>query len=236
MLATAFLISFSVTLSRIGVTYKALAAGIDGSYAGVLAVAFSLLPACLVVWFGRLGDRGAVALMTVAGAGVLVLATLALLASPLDLVWLLMGTGVLGVGQTLHLSGLQLVVLLASTRMHRDAMLGNYLFASSAGSMIAPLFVGLIDTNDPASIAVHLLDLALGSAVLLIGAAVLVGRRLPDKAPAPSVAVPISIILARPGLPTMLMTGSVVATINGVMPIYLPSSGSTAGSLRASSV
>lgn len=222
LLAAAFLIQFTVPLARLATTYRAVAIGLDPNLAGALAAAFAILPMFLVVWFGRMTDRHGIKPATLIGAGVILLAVGLLWLVPASLPSLFAGIAILGVGQTLHYSGLQMVIPLVSTRHHRDAILGNYLLATSLGDALAPLVIGLSDSSHPADIASLLyLVAAVGGAALC--AVVLVLCLIIKRHDLHGIALPqIGAIVRTPGLLLILVAGSICATAQDLMITYVP--------------
>ena len=222
MLAAAFLIQFNVPLTRVATTYRAVAIGLDPNLAGALAAAFAILPLFLVVWFGRITDRHGVKPATLIGACIILLAVLLLWLVPSSLASLFIGIAVLGVGQTMHYSGLQMVVPLVSTRTYRDAILGNYLLATSLGDALAPLVIGIGGRDHPGDIAAQLYLVAACSAALLCGVAVVLCMRLKRHSLGGLVLPPISTIIRTPGMLALLAAGSICATAQDLMITYVP--------------
>ena len=222
MLAAAFLIQFTVPLTRVATTYRAVAIGLDPNLAGALAAAFAILPLFLVVWFGRITDRHGVKPATLAGAAIILVAVLLLWLMPSSLSSLFVGIAVLGVGQTLHYSGLQMVVPLVSTRRHRDAILGNYLLATSLGDALAPLVIGAGGSDNPGDIASHLYLVAACSGAALCVIALILCRRLKRHSLGGRSLPPIGAIIRTPGMLPILMAGSICATAQDLMITYVP--------------
>jgi len=222
LLAAAFLIQFTVPLARVATTYRALAIGLDPGLAGILAAAFAMLPLVMVVWFGRITDRHGVKPGMLAGALIILAAVALLFLGPPSLVLLLAGIAVLGVGQTLHYSGLQMVVPLVSTRPHRDAILGNYLLATSLGDTCAPLVIGLSGSDRPEVIAHFLYVVALASAAALMLLVLLLAWRLRRERPGRHELPAIRAIMRTPGLLAVLAAGATCAVAQDLMITYVP--------------
>ena len=222
LLVAAFLIQFTVPLARVATTYRALAIGLDPGLAGVLAAAFAVLPFFLVVWFGRLTDRHGVKPTMLAGAGIIMAAVFMLWLAPPTLAGLIAGIAVLGVGQTLHYSGLQMVVPLVSTRRHRDGVLGNYLLATSLGDALAPLVIGMTGSDDPQQIASQLYVVAAATGAGLCMVATVLALRLRRHGLGGHVLPPIGQIVRTPGMLAILVAGSICATAQDLMITYVP--------------
>lgn len=222
LLAAAFLIQFTVPLLRVATTYRALDIALDPAWAGVLAAAFATLPIFLVVWFGRLTDRHGVKPTMLAGAGIILVAALLLWILPPSLPGLIGSIAVLGVGQTLHYSGLQMVVPLVSTRPYRDAILGNYLLATSLGDALAPLMIGTSGSDRPGAIAGHLYGIGVATAALLCVTVAVLATRLNRHKAASVGLLPLGRIIGTPGMLAILIAGSLCATAQDLMITYVP--------------
>lgn len=222
MLLAAFLIQFTVPLTRVATTYKAIGLGLDPNLAGFLAAAFAIVPLFLVVWFGRLTDRHGVKPTMVTGAAVILLAVLVLTLGSSSLPMLFAGVALLGVGQTLHYSGLQMVVPQVSTRPHRDAILGNYLLATSLGDATAPLLIGAVGSDHPEQIASQLYVIGSCTAAALFVVACLLALRLRPQSLGKIDLPSIPAIVRTPGLLAILIAGSICATAQDLMITYLP--------------
>lgn len=222
LLVAAFLIQFTVPLARVATTYRALDIGLDPNLAGVLAAAFAILPLFLVVWFGRMTDRHGVKPTMLIGVAIILLGVLLLWLVPPSLTSLLGGIAILGVGQTLHYSGLQMVVPLVSTRPHRDAILGNYLLATSLGDALAPLLIGVTGSDSPGEIASQLYVVAAGTAVALCVFATFLALRLKRHTLGGRDLPPILSIIRTPGMVAILFAGSICGTAQDLMITYVP--------------
>lgn len=222
LLAAAFLIQFTVPLVRIATTYRALDIGLDPKLAGVLAAAFAILPLFLVVWFGRLTDRHGVKPTMLVGALIILLAAILLWLVPPTLASLIGGIAILGVGQTLHYSGLQMVVPLVSTKPHRDAILGNYLLATSLGDALAPLVIGLTGSDHPGDIAGQLYLVAVCTGAALCITAGILATRLKRHNLRGMQLPPVGAIIRTPGMVAILIAGSLCATAQDLMITYVP--------------
>jgi len=222
LLLAAFLVQFTVPLTRVASTYQAIALGLDPNLAGLLAAAFAVVPLFLVVWFGRLTDRHGVKPTMLVGAALIALAVLTLTIGAASLPVLFGGIALLGVGQTLHYSGLQMVVPQVSTRPHRDAILGNYLLATSLGDACAPLVIGLVGSDHPERIGHQLYLVACFTGIALVIVATLLALRLRPQAARLEALPSIGAIVRTPGLVAILLAGSICATAQDLMITYLP--------------
>ncbi|WP_290687327.1 MFS transporter [Haematobacter sp. UBA3484] len=217
ILATGLLVQATVPLARILTTYAALDAGFGPEVIGFLSAAFAILPVLLTVLLGRFNDRGGAKGAALAGSIGLLIACLALWLLPPSLPGLLAATAVLGIAQTLVLASMQLLISRSSSRMHRDAMLGNYMVAISLGQAVGPLFLGATEGQN------H------GTAIPVLGAALLVLAILRLMRVAPSrkrakdqAEIPLSQIAATPGLPWLILLGSICVASQDLILAFLP--------------
>ncbi len=221
LLAAGLLAQAFVHLLRVSVTYEALGQGMGAGIVGLLSAVFSLLPVFLTVQIGRFNDRGYAAWAAVLGAACLLAGALILWAVPASLASLLVATAVLGVGQTLFVSSLQLVAMISSSRAHRDGILGNYMVAMSLGQALGPLLLGLGDQIFP---------LATAGAVLTLIAALLLLRAVPARRRASAAEkIPLSHIAKTRGLPWIILTGAICVTALDLMLAFLPVLGEARG-------
>lgn len=222
LLATAFLIQFTVPLARVATTYRAISIDLTPETVGFLAAAFAALPALFVVFFGRMTDRFGVRPGILAGAGIVLFAVALLFVLPPSLPGLLVGMSLLGLGQTLHYSGLQMVVNIVAGKRHRDGALGNYLLAMSLGDATAPLLIGVGGTDVPAGIAAHLYWASLASGAVLCLVAFNLTRAIPRERLGRNALPSLASILRTPGMVAILIAGSICATCQDLMATYLP--------------
>jgi MFS family permease len=223
MLAAAFLIQLTVPLARLAVTYKAIEAGLDPTTTGVLATAFALVPMFLVLRFGRINDRGHLGRSAVAGAAIIAVSIAWLFLTPNTLIDLFLSVSVLGIGQTLLYSGLQMVVMIVSTRRHRDTVLGHYVLATSLGGTLAPLFVSAGGSSAPHDVGQLLAVAAAVSAALLLVSTLVLYRRIQRPLRASAAAPrPIRELLRQPGLVWVVVAGSTTATMQDLLLVYVP--------------
>ena len=213
-----------VPLARIVTTYRALDLGLGVQFIGLLSAVFALLPVLFTVAIGRFNDRGAVARATVIGGLSLLLSSAMLWLLPPSLPMLLVSTAILGIGQTLCLSSMQLIASTSSSRMHRDAILANYMVAMALGQAIGPMFVGL-----PMDGAWILVIPVVGSGLLLVAALGLLRvvprpRRYGD-----GNRIPLRQIAATRGLPWIVLTGSICVTAQDLLLAFMPVLGEERG-------
>lgn len=217
LLLSGLLIQALVPMVRILTSYRALDEGHGPGMIGLLSAAFSLLPVFLTLALGRLNDRGAVGGVILAGAAGVLGACLVFWLGPVSLATLFVASTLLGIGQTAVLSGLQVATMRASTRAHRDAILGNYMVAISLGQAIGPAIVGFrLDSGDVAI-------LPAGAAVLLLLTTALVARRLPR--PPGAIDRPVAAlreIAATRGLWWIVIFGSLCVTAQDLLLAFLP--------------
>lgn len=217
LLVGGLLVQAVVPLARIVTTYRALDLGLGVEYIGLLSAVFSLLPVFLTVAIGRFNDRGRVAMATVSGAIGILIGCLVLWLMPASLPTLIVGTAILGTGQTFCLSSLQLIASTSSSRAHRDSMLGNYMVAMALGQAIGPLFVGLPTGSDWV-----LVIPVLGSLLLLIFAVLLLRVTPSRHGSKASSNIPLKQIAATRGLAWIVLMGSICVTAQDLLLAFMP--------------
>lgn len=216
------LVQATVPLARVLTTYAALDIGLGPKTVGLLSAMFAILPVFLSVVVGRFNDRGGARTSALAG-GVCILAGAAILCLAAPSLPVLMGaTAVLGIGQTLVLAAMQLMISRSSSRTHRDAMLGNYMVAISMGQAIGPLFLGWGGNR----LAVPFV----GAALLVVTLAILwfIAPR-PRAGKTPAEKIPLSTIASTRGLPWVIVTGSICVASQDLVLAFVPLLGEERG-------
>lgn len=217
LLISGLLVQAVVPMVRILTSYRALDEGYGPGMIGILSAAFSLLPVLLTVTLGRMNDRGGVGKVIVVGAFGSLGACLVFWLGPVSLVTLFVASTLLGLAQTAVLAGLQVATMQASTRAHRDAVLGNYMVAVSLGQAIGPMIVGFgQDVGNVAAVPVV-------GAVLLVLTTALVARHLPcARAASEAPAARLQDIAATRGLWWVVVFGSLCVTAQDLLLAFLP--------------
>ena len=221
LLATGLLVQGMVPVVRVQIVYEALDQDMSAQIVAFLSTVFALLPVFLAVPMGRFNDRGSPPSATFLGGLALMAATALLWGLPPSLPVLIAASAILGVGQMLCISSLQVVVSICSSRAHKDAVLGNYMVATSLGHALGPLFVGLKEGIYP---------LAIGAAALIIGAAVLLIRAMPMRRLSEDARkVPLAEIARTEGLPWIVVTGAICVTALDLLLVFMPILGEARG-------
>ncbi|MDH2328056.1 MFS transporter [Cereibacter sp. SYSU M97828] len=213
IMAAGLLVQSTIPLARILTTYAALDLGFGPQVVGMLSAAFAILPIFLTVMLGRVNDRGGAATSAMAGAVGVLAGCVALWLVPPSLASLLIATTTLGIGQTLVLASMQLMISRSSSRMHRDAMLGNYMVAISLGQAVGPLFIG-----SGAGFVVPVI----GAVFLLLAVAGLLWARPERKQRSRQAEIPLSQIAATKGLPWLIVLGSICVASQDLILAFLP--------------
>jgi MFS family permease len=217
LLLSGLLLQAVVPMVRILTSYRALDEGYGPGMIGLLSAAFSLLPVLLTVTLGRMNDRGGLGKVILVGAFGTLAACLVFWLGPVSLGTLFLASTLLGIGQTAVLAGLQVATMHASTRAHRDAVLGNYMVAVSLGQAIGPMIVGFGQYLGDVS-AVPVLG-----AVLLVLTTALVARNLPrPRATGDAPVARLKDIAATRGLWWIVVFGSLCVTAQDLLLAFLP--------------
>lgn len=220
IMAAGLLVQSTIPLARILTTYAALDLGFGSQVVGMLSAAFAILPIFLTVTLGRVNDRGGAATSALAGSITVMAGCVALWVVPPSLASLLIATTTLGIGQTLVLASMQLMISRSSSRMHRDAMLGNYMVAISLGQAVGPLFVG-----SGAGFVVPVI----GSLLLVMAVAGLLRLQPKRRQRARAAEIPLSQIAATRGLPWLIVLGSICVASQDLILAFLPVLGAERG-------
>ena len=220
IMAAGLLVQATVPLARILTTYAALDLGFGTQIIGLLSAAFALLPIFLTVMLGQMNDRGGAATSAMTGALGILTGCLILWLAPTTLASLLIATVTLGISQTLVLASMQLMISRSSSRVHRDAVLGNYMVSISMGQAVGPLFVG-----SGAGFVVPVFG-----ALFLLAAMVGLRRARSGKKSRPATAeIPLSQIATTRGLPWLIMLGSICVASQDLVLAFLPVLGAERG-------
>ena len=212
-----FLTYSVVPLGRLATTYSALDIGTSKQVIALLSAVFALLPACMTMLVGRLNSQGRYGLVATCGALAILSACLILYALPVSLGVFLCGTGLLGIGQTCCLTALQIVLFRSSTRQHRDGLLGNFMVVMSLGQVTAPLMIGLPVERQT------LFAIAACGAVVLVAASLFMGRLVTvDKRTEGTSKVSLRDITHTPGLPWIIVIGSICVAAQDIVLTFLP--------------
>lgn len=219
----------AIQLARIASSYEAVALGLPASSIGMLSAAFALLPLLLAVKVGRLNDRGGAPYITLAGGLIIPVAIGGLLFLPGSFATLFAATAILGLGQMLMLSSLQIAAVHCSGDDGRDRVLSNFSVAMALGQFLGPLMIGLLvtDAHDPAVDRLFASALVSATVVSAIaaGIAALLFRlsRRAERIPGPPVT--LATILRQRGMVWLVLAGSMVVTANDLTMVYLPAVG-----------
>ncbi|GAB3278040.1 hypothetical protein GCM10027449_17990 [Sinomonas notoginsengisoli] len=148
VLAHAFFLQLAVYTVRPTASYRALELGVDPALLGLVVASFSLLPLLAAVWVGRMDDAGHGRALLLAGAGLMVVSGIGLLAATPDVWWLLGWNVALGLGHLISLLGEQSRIASTSAdagqRRRLDSLFGIYTFTGSAGQAVAPSLLAVV--------------------------------------------------------------------------------------------
>lgn len=233
LLLAACLAQIVVPLIRIATSYRATDLALSPSQILVMSSTFSVLPALLAVSMGRYNDLHGNGRAALLGSALVLVAALMLMWPPGGIWWLTALSIVLGLGQTLQLTGLQGEVGALRLPHQRRSMVGALMFWQAVGQVAAPACLSLVAMGLPAG-ANGLLPgrLALVAAGLA-GAGLLIGLLLWRHAAEPRATVPapagMASILAVPGLPWVILAGSLCVAVHDLTLVFLPVLGAARG-------
>lgn len=223
---TATLLVQAVTfVLRPTVIYRAIELDVAASWLGAIGASFAVVPLVLAVPIGHLTDRYGEKSLMVAGAMMIVAATLCLTLLGGSVAGLLAGTVVLGVGHLGSVVGQQAWVA-NTTRPHRfDTAFGRYTFVASGGQAVGPGLIVLFGgtATIPDTDAIFLATAGLATALLAVTA--LLPRRSPSPTAGGEGLGSIRDLLRRAGLVRALTVSSVVLAAVDISLVYLPALG-----------
>lgn len=231
LLTAAALLQTAVPLARIGTSYRAVDQGMSLASIGFLSSAFALLPVFFAVRIGRYSDRKGEARVAVAGACMVMLATCGLwLLPPLFEVMLAL-TLLLGVGQVMTISALQMATTRCSSPEARDRVLGHFLIATALGHTVGPLILAAVTPTGAISPGAALFPVLAGLATLMALAATCLAVRLPPPAAVlpDQKPVPLRAILATPGMIGTIVASGICLATNDLIVVFLPAMASERG-------
>ena len=230
LLLAATLLQLAVPLARITTSYRAVELDLPLSQIGLLSSAFALLPMLFMVRIGRHNDRHGEAGTAVAGVVLVALAILGL--------WLLAGnfltifafTCLLGVGQVMVISALQMVTTRCSGPAGHDRVLGHFLVATSLGHVLGPL--ALAATTPAGTLypdqGIYWLLATAALALAVVGFAL--ARGLPPQGRLNITArSDIASILRTPGLIIVLLSSSLCLAASDLVIVFFPVLGAARG-------
>ncbi|MET0439353.1 MAG: MFS transporter [Devosia sp.] len=230
LLLSATLLQVTVPLARIVTSYRAVEMAMPLSQLGILSSAFALLPVFLLVQIGQRNDRHGEGGTALAGVVLVALAILGLWLVASDFITIFAFTAMLGIGQVMVISALQLMTTRCSGPEGHDRVLGHFLVATSLGHVLGPLALSL---TTPAGDLhpdqrIHWLLAAMAMALVLSGLAMV--RALPkhsgDTKTLPS---GIGSLLRTPGLLVILLSSSLCLTANDLIIVFFPVLGAAQG-------
>jgi MFS family permease len=223
MLAAATLLQMTVPLVRIVTSYRAIELEFSLFMIGAISSGFALLPVLLMVQVGRHNDRRGEAASTIAGTLIVMVAVLGLWLAPAMFGAMLGFTILLGIGQVMVISGLQMTTTRCSGPEGHDRVLGYFLMATAMGHLLGPMLLSLLTPAGALYPDQRLIWMLAGFAGLLVVSAAVVASQLPphhvrtERKPAK-----IGAILKVPGLGVMLVASSVCVTTNDLIIVFLP--------------
>ena len=227
VLAVAFLAQIIVPLARIATSYRATEAGFSAAQVLVLSSAFALLPAFLAVRMGRHNDRHGGGTASLFGAVLLAAGCAALVVPVADMLWLVIVSVLLGLGQTLQLTALQAEIGALRLQSHRDRMVGGLMLWQAVGQVGAPLILSAVALSAD-GLSRNLALVAAGLAVLGAVTSLLLYRHAAPPKPAETPAS-LRVIGRVPGLPWVIAGGSLCVAVQDLTVIYLPVVGEERG-------
>ncbi|MGQ3280096.1 MAG: MFS transporter, partial [Shinella sp.] len=224
LLAAAALLQTTVPLARVATSYQAVDQGMSLASIGLLSSAFALLPVLFVVRIGRYSDRHGEAAVIVTGAALVLAAVLGLWLASGGFPLMLGFTLLLGIGQVMTISALQVATTRCSAPESHDRVLGNFLIATALGHATGPLLLTAVTPTGALSPGSALFPALAGAAVVLMLAAALTALRMPAHIAPPSDEKPPALraILAQPGMAVTVLASGICLATNDLIMVFLP--------------
>lgn len=220
MLAVAFLAQVIVPLARIATSYRATEGGLSPAQVLVLSSAFALLPACLAITMGRHNDRRGGGTAAIAGAVLMAGGCIAMTLPIANMFWLIIASALLGMGQTLQLTALQAEIGALRLQAHRERMVGGLMLWQAVGQVGAPLMLSIVALAG-GELSRNLALVAAGLALAGAVTSLLLYRNAALPRPVETPASLRSIIRV-PGLPWIIVGGSLCVAVQDLTLVYLP--------------
>ncbi len=224
LLASAVILHLVTALFRIASSYKALELGYSPLWIGVMAGAYSFGPLLLTAMVGKLVDSRGERVASLLGGLLLSAASVAVVASPFNL----LAAGVIfGAGNFLATVAQQALIGRLASKRERDSTFGYYGVAIAAGQMLGPLLfgiVGVLGRFDPD----RMFYLCVLAALVLVITAVTLPRHVP---------LPMTtrgqgkfrVLLRLRGIKPLLFASMILLSAQDLMLVYLPVLGSQRG-------
>jgi MFS family permease len=223
LFATTTILQIIVPLARIEITYRVVDFDNAAVLAGLLSAAFALLPVLLFRRIGSFGDAYGERPMLFVGVLLVAAATLGLLLRSGQLFELFAASALLGLGQMVLLSAMQLAIVRCGAPGEQDRLLGHFLVAISLGMAIAPLVLSWVTPSGASDPGTSLDPLLIGGAAVLVLAGMLLAFLLPK----PSVTSAVGqtsyrTLLQTPGMLMLIGCSGICLAVNDSFLAFFP--------------
>jgi MFS family permease len=225
VLGHAILLQVVTFCLRPSISYAALEAGLGPEALGMLSAAFALPGLVLVVPAGRVADRLGERVVAIVGGSLMVVAALGVLVGHSQVLLLMAGTVLFGVGHSLTVVADQALLANRTPSARRDSVFGAYAFVISLGQAIGS---GLLAINAGDGSAPDLpLQFTLSVALSATGLACATFMRRSPRHEHALGAPPDSILqlLRRRSVLRAIIASSIVVTAVEISLVYFPALG-----------
>lgn len=211
-------------------SYQALELGVAPQALGALSAGFAVLPLLAAVAVGRLTDRRGQRPVLLAGAAIVLAATVAFVAvsaladATTGLVLLVGCSAGLGFGHLLVMVAEQSLVAEFAQERGRDTAFGHYTFAVSAGQVVGPAALAVLGRGAVRPDTGALFLSGVGMAVLLLVVALGLNRTATTP-PTPTPPARVRRLLRTPGLSASIVASIAVVSTVDIVAVYLPALG-----------
>jgi MFS family permease len=230
LLVSGVLSPIIVPLSRVGTSYKALEQGLSLVQVGILSSAFAILPILIAVQVGRHSDRSGEGGPAIAGAFLVAVSAIGLWLFSLDF-WTMFGfTCLLGLGQVMLFSALQMMITRCSGPDQQDRVLGYFLVATAFGQVVGPLVIAMTTPAGATYPGEGLYWFIAASSLALVVAGIFIQFALPKHVPALEEGkIALRTIASTPGLHAVLLASGICLSTNDMVIVFLPILGADRG-------
>lgn len=212
-------------LARIAVSYQAVDLGMSPAGVLLLSSSFAFLPIFLAVVLGRYTDRNGSGPVVISGSVLMLFGAVLPMIVGGSIAALGLSMATMGVGQTLQIAALQSEISQITRPRQRDRMIGSFMVYQSLGQIAAPLLLSAIGLGLAGVIHFNLLIAAAAIALIQLLATLPILRAARRPGPAET-EMPLSAIIATPGLVWLAVAGSLCVAAQDVIYVYIPVVGS----------
>lgn len=229
LLAHAALTQVLTFMLRPTISYRALELDVPPAWLGLLGASFAVVPLLLAVPSGQAVDRFGERRVIVAGACVVVCASLVFVVLGESLAGLVVGSVLLGTGHLCLIVGQQSTVANTAGRGNHDTAFGYYTFAVSLGQAFGPVLIVLIGGDRLIPDTGRIFTWVAGLAAILLGCSLLLHGSTLARSGTSGTSGGVAELVRLPGLLRALLISCMVLAAVDITLVYLPALGAERG-------